>query len=61
MKPVLTPFGLVIGKLAVKFAEENGLMLNAEECVLGPAKSISPDEALNYLAIDERLVWLELS
>jgi hypothetical protein len=60
MKPLLTPFGLVIGKLAIKLAEENGLLLNADESNLGAARDdVSPDEARRkYVGVNEKLIWL---
>lgn len=58
MRPFLTPLGLLTGKTAIKFADENGLSLNSYSLGSIPAKTgLSPDEAKR---INPELIWIEI-
>jgi len=58
MRPLLTPLGLLTGKVAIRFAEEHGLRLNKYADSLSPARNgLSPDQARK---LNPELVWIEL-
>ncbi len=61
MKPLLTPIGKLTGFVAIRFAQENGLTLNANASWLGGDRfGLSPDEALELAVRDPNVVWLEI-
>lgn len=57
-KPLLTPLGRLEGKTAIKFAEKNGLTLNASSFGM-KAMNLSPDQARDFLAKGAK-VWLDV-
>jgi hypothetical protein len=58
MYPVLTPLGLLIGKTAIRFAEEHGLPLNKYADGLSPAQQgLSPEQARK---VNAELIWIRI-
>lgn len=58
MRPILTPLGLLIGKTAIRFAEEHGIPLNKYADGLTPACSgLSPEQAKKCAP---ELIWVDI-
>jgi len=57
-KPLLTPLGRLEGKTAIKFAEQNGLTLNASSHGM-KAINLSPNQAREFLSKGAK-IWLDI-
>jgi len=60
-KPTLTPINIITGKVAIRFAEKNGLSLNKHATLLDKEKkNLTPDQAKEVAKTNPELIWLDI-